>query len=61
MLTAEQVHAIRTEGRTDIYFATKYRTTVGTIRYARIGKSWANHPTPPDTKPRMKVGNWDGL
>jgi hypothetical protein len=59
-LTDEQVRHIRTAGLPDSQLATKYRRTIGTIRDARVGKTYRDHPTPPDTKPRgqRNRGDW---
>lgn len=60
-LTLQRVHLIRTVPEPDIVYAARWRMTVGSIRHARLGKTWADHPTPPDTKPRAKRGNWGDL
>lgn len=52
MLTFERVHLIRTSGKSDRYYAGIWRMTSGAIRDARVGRTWPDHPTPPDTKPR---------
>jgi hypothetical protein len=52
MLNPERVRIIRTAGLTDTYFAREYRVAVRTVRDARVGTTWKNHPTPPDTAPR---------
>lgn len=57
-LTADRVHRIRTEGRTDRYWERLYRVSAKTIGAARRGDTWCDHPTPPDNKPRVKLGNW---
>lgn len=60
-LTFRRVHAIRTGGELDIVYARRWRMTVGAIRDARVGKTWREHPTPVDNKPRAKRGNWGDL
>jgi hypothetical protein len=60
-LTFRRVHTIRTSGLTDMYYAIRWRMSVETIRRARTGKTWPDHPTPVDTKPRAKRGNWGDL
>lgn len=52
MLNYDRVHAIRTSGKTDRHYARLWRMTDGSIRDARTGRTWAQHPTPPDLKPR---------
>jgi hypothetical protein len=63
MLTALRVHMIRTSGLPDRHFARIWRKHPQTIRNARIGVTWRDHSTPPDTKPRgqAKQGNWGDL
>lgn len=58
MLTPEQVHHIRTCGEPDAVLARQYGVIRNTVRWARIGVTWKDHPTPPDTKPRVRVGRW---
>lgn len=60
-LTFRRVRAIRTSGEPDVVYARRWRMTVGAIRDARVGKTWADHPTPPDRKPRAHRGNWGDL
>lgn len=60
-LTFQRVRLIRTVLEPDIVYAQRWRMTVGAIRDARVGKTWADHPTPPDKKPRVKRGNWGDL
>lgn len=55
-LTAKLVHAIRTERKTDAYFARRLRVPARTIRNARTGITWATHPTPPDRTPHEGAG-----
>lgn len=57
-LNEQRVHLIRTSGKPDTYWARIWRVTTRTINEARRGLTWAQHPTPPDTKPRGKRGNW---
>lgn len=56
-LNPTRVHLIRTSGKTDAHWARIWRVTTRTVNEARRGLTWANHPTPPDTKPRVR-GNW---
>jgi hypothetical protein len=60
-LTFQRVHIIRTVPEPDPVYARRWRVGVNAIRDARRGKTWADHPTPPDTKPRAKRGNWGDL
>jgi hypothetical protein len=60
-LTHEQVHLIRTAGKTDRHRERLWRISAQSIRNARVGITWADHPTPPDTKPRAHRGNWGDL
>jgi hypothetical protein len=61
-LAPARVHAIRTVPKPDQTYATEYRVTSTCIRDARVGITWARHPTPPDTTPRTNNhGNWGGL
>lgn len=55
-LNAHRVMLIRTSGFTDTYFARIWRVEVRTVRNARTGKTWASHPTPPDTVKRRGGG-----
>jgi hypothetical protein len=61
VLTFQRVHIIRSVPLPDPVYARRWRVSVKTIRHARTGKTWADHPTPPDTKPRAKRGNWGDL
>jgi hypothetical protein len=60
-LTDDLVTRIRTEGRPDTYWERLLRLSTQTIRNARIGETYRHVPTPPDTKPRVKTGNWGVL
>jgi len=60
-LTHERVHILRTANLPDRHWARIWRMTDGGIRDARVGETWRDHPTPPDTKPRVKPGNWGDL
>jgi hypothetical protein len=60
-LTPARVHTIRTIPKPDQTYATEYRVTTGCVRDARVGITWADHPTPADTKPRVRTGNWGDL
>jgi hypothetical protein len=51
-LTFDRVHLIRAAGKSDGHWASFWLMTVAAIRDARTGRTWASHPTPPDTKPR---------
>lgn len=61
MLTPARVHTIRTEPRPDPYYARLWNLHVQTIRAARVGDTWRDVPTPPDTAPRDHHGKWCGL
>jgi hypothetical protein len=60
-LTSDRVHTIRTVPKPDRHYSTEYRVTTTCVRDARVGITWADHPTPADTKPRVRQGNWGGL
>jgi hypothetical protein len=60
-LTAPRVHIIRLSGKPDSYWGRLWRVTTQAVRSARIGKTWRDHPTPPDTRPRAHRGNWGDL
>lgn len=47
-LTFEAVHHIRTCGLPDDVLAALYGVTYACVIMARRGRSWPNHPTPPD-------------
>lgn len=55
-LTPTAVHTIRVSGLTDAHHARIYKVPVRTVRNARTGATWADHPTPPDTDPRDGAG-----
>lgn len=54
-LTPERVHILRTAGLSDLHFERLWRISARALRAARTGKTWRDHPTPPDKKPR-KLG-----
>lgn len=58
-LTHDRVHMIRTAGKTDRHFERLWRISARSIRDARRGVTWKDHPTTPDTTPRVALGNWD--
>lgn len=55
-LTAEAVHRIRTCGLPDEVLAEEYGVTYAAVIQARRGRSWPDHPTPPDLFPRTFGG-----
>ena len=55
-LTPAEVTAIRTSGLTDTHWAQRLRTTVKTVRHARIGATYRHIPTPPDLILRQGSG-----
>lgn len=57
-LNATRVHLIRTSGRPDAELARIWRVRPDTVRDARTGATWRDHPTPPDTEPRLDRGYW---
>jgi hypothetical protein len=57
-LNAKRVELIRTSGLTDTHWARIWRVHTRTINEARRGLTWADHPTPPDTKSRVKRTDW---
>lgn len=60
-LNHRRVEIIRTFGKPDAYWSRIWRVCVQTVRDARVGNTWRDVPTPPDTKPRARTGNWGGL
>jgi hypothetical protein len=56
VLTSAQVHQIRTTGLTDRWWADKLRVRNATVRRARVGETYLEHPTPPDIAPRDQTG-----
>jgi hypothetical protein len=60
-LNAKRVELIRTSGKPDAYWARIWRVQAATIREARTGKTWRDHPAPPDTAPRAHRGSWGDL
>lgn len=59
-LDVDKVHHVRTSGLTDSHHARQLGVSVATIRDARVGKTWREHPTPPDTAPREGGGRKAG-
>lgn len=59
-LDADKVHQVRTSGFTDSHLARQNGVSVATIRDARVGNTWRDHPTPPDTAPREGGGRKAG-
>jgi hypothetical protein len=59
-LTFHRVHILRTVPELDTLYARRWNLSVGTIRDARVGITWADHPTPPLTAPRAHKGTWHG-
>jgi hypothetical protein len=49
-----RVHVARTAGLTDAYLSRVWRTSKSSVRLARVGITWPEHPTPPDRRPRMQ-------
>jgi hypothetical protein len=60
-LNHHRVHLIRTSGKSDAHWSRIWRVHVHTVRRARIGETWVDHETPPDTRPRAHTGNWGDL
>jgi hypothetical protein len=58
-LTDERVHTLRTANLPDRHFERLWHIHAQTVRRARIGQTWRDHPTPPDIKPRVSQGNWN--
>lgn len=56
-----RVHVCRIARLEDAYLARVWWTTVGAIRDARTGRTWRSVATPPDTTPRLHLGNWGDL
>jgi hypothetical protein len=57
-LNPRRVELIRTSGLPDTRWARLWRLHVRTIRDARVGRTFKDHPTPPDTRSRVRQGNW---
>jgi hypothetical protein len=57
-LTDDQVHRIRTSGLPDEYFAKLYGQCKDSIGNARRGRTYKNHPTPPDVVGRSGGGRY---
>lgn len=57
-MTPEQVHECRTSGLSDAYLARKWRINAHTIRQARRGQTFKDHPTPPDMRRRFPGGRY---
>ncbi len=53
-LTDENVGLIRTSNLPDSHFAKLYNVDRRTIRLARIGRTYKNHPVPPQTQTRPR-------
>jgi hypothetical protein len=60
-LNATRVTLIRTSGLTDMHWSRIWRVHVKTIRDARVGRTWGDVPTPPDTASRACRGSWGDL
>lgn len=60
-LTPERVTLIRSSGLPDTHWARIWRVSAQTIGAARRGETWRENPTPPDTKPRVKLGYWENV
>jgi hypothetical protein len=60
-LTHERVHLIRTAGKTDRHWERLWRISAQSIRNARVGITWADHPTPVDDAPRVRGCRWGDL
>lgn len=60
-LNARRVELIRTSRKPDAYWSRIWRVCVQTIRDARVGNTWRDHPTPVDDAPRVRTGNWGDL
>jgi hypothetical protein len=52
-LKSEEVHRIRTEGLADAYWEKTLCVSRAAVQKARVGITWKEHPTPPDTRPRV--------
>lgn len=60
ILTARQVHKVRTAGLTDAYWCKRLGVSYNVVRHARIGRTWRAHKTPPDVRPRFPGGRLQG-
>lgn len=61
MLNSERITLIRTAGKTDTYWSRLWRIPRAQIRLARIGETFADHPVPPDTRPRNSGGRYASI
>jgi hypothetical protein len=43
-----------------IAISREYRVSVATVRDARVGKTWTDHATPPDSAPRSRLRHSGG-
>jgi hypothetical protein len=55
-LDSAKVHQVRTGRLTDSHHSRLFGVSIATVRDARIGKTWTDHPTPPDMAPRTGGG-----
>lgn len=53
-LTFDEVHRIRTQDHPDTFWANALGVSKNCVQKARTGVSWKKHPTPPDTKVRIR-------
>lgn len=51
-LTPERVATIRTTKRPDSYYAALWKISRAAVRMARIGRTFKDHPVPPQTEIR---------
>lgn len=58
MLTSEQVHECRTSGLSDAHLGRKWRIHSHSVRQARRGETFKDHPTPPDLRQRFPGGRY---
>lgn len=52
VLDQDKVTEIRLSDKTDHHFAGKWGLSYQCVRYARIGKTYKDHPVPPQTTRR---------
>jgi hypothetical protein len=57
-LNPRRVELIRLSGLPDTHWSRLWRLHVRTIRDARVGRTFKDHPTQPDTQSRVRHGNW---
>lgn len=60
-LNAWRVHVARVSGLPDATLGRAWHVTARAVRRARTGRTWRHVATPPDRRPRARLGNWGEL